>query len=125
TASPKKVNRVNQPVAIIIHVHMVSLRGGDKVTHPPRLRLRGPGRLTISAARTDLALLIRRAVRPPVACSKRNHLWQKNSPPRGDRRRRIKRSLVWSGRRDLNPRQLAWEARTLPLSYARPYFLFR
>src|SRR4026207_2572352 len=28
-------------------------------------------------------------------------------------------SLVWSGRWDLNPRQLAWEARTLPLSYAR------
>ena len=55
---------MNQPVAIIIHVHMVSLRGGDKGTHPPRLRLRGPGRLTISAARTDLALLIRRAVRP-------------------------------------------------------------
>ncbi len=27
--------------------------------------------------------------------------------------------LVWSGRWDLNPRQLAWEARTLPLSYAR------
>ena len=26
---------------------------------------------------------------------------------------------VWSGRWDLNPRQLAWEARTLPLSYAR------
>ena len=26
----------------------------------------------------------------------------------------------WSGRWDLNPRQLAWEARTLPLSYARP-----
>lgn len=25
----------------------------------------------------------------------------------------------WSGRGDLNPRQLAWEARTLPLSYAR------
>src|SRR5439155_19571105 len=58
---------------------------------------------------------------PPAAGSKRNHLWQKNSPPRGDRTRRIKRSLVWSGRRDLNPRQLAWEARTLPLSYARPY----
>lgn len=29
-------------------------------------------------------------------------------------------SKVWSGRWDLNPRQLAWEARTLPLSYARP-----
>ena len=28
-------------------------------------------------------------------------------------------SKHWSGRRDLNPRQLAWEARTLPLSYAR------
>ena len=28
-------------------------------------------------------------------------------------------SWVWSGRWDLNPRQLAWEARTLPLSYAR------
>ena len=28
--------------------------------------------------------------------------------------------LFWSGRWDLNPRQLAWEARTLPLSYARP-----
>lgn len=27
--------------------------------------------------------------------------------------------LNWSGRGDLNPRQLAWEARTLPLSYAR------
>ncbi len=26
---------------------------------------------------------------------------------------------LWSGRWDLNPRQLAWEARTLPLSYAR------
>jgi hypothetical protein len=26
---------------------------------------------------------------------------------------------TWSGRWDLNPRQLAWEARTLPLSYAR------
>ena len=26
---------------------------------------------------------------------------------------------IWSGRWDLNPRQLAWEARTLPLSYAR------
>ena len=25
----------------------------------------------------------------------------------------------WSGRGDLNPRLLAWEARTLPLSYAR------
>ena len=25
---------MNQPVAIIIHVHMVSLRGGDKGTHP-------------------------------------------------------------------------------------------
>ena len=30
-------------------------------------------------------------------------------------------SLVWSGRWDLNPRQLAWEARTLPLSYARSH----
>src|SRR5919106_6560238 len=30
-----------------------------------------------------------------------------------------KRSDEWSGRWDLNPRQLAWEARTLPLSYAR------
>ena len=29
------------------------------------------------------------------------------------------RSVGWSGRWDLNPRQLAWEARTLPLSYAR------
>src|SRR6476620_3954500 len=29
------------------------------------------------------------------------------------------RERVWSGRWDLNPRQLAWEARTLPLSYAR------
>ncbi len=28
--------------------------------------------------------------------------------------------FFWSGRWDLNPRQLAWEARTLPLSYARP-----
>jgi hypothetical protein len=27
--------------------------------------------------------------------------------------------IFWSGRGDLNPRQLAWEARTLPLSYAR------
>ena len=27
----------------------------------------------------------------------------------------------WSGRGDLNPRQLAWEARTLPLSYARSF----
>src|SRR5437867_559831 len=35
---------------------------------------------------------------------------------------RLSRQRVWSGRRDLNPRQLAWEARTLPLSYARPYF---
>jgi hypothetical protein len=34
-------------------------------------------------------------------------------------RRRVTRSAVWSGRWDLNPRQLAWEARTLPLSYAR------
>ncbi len=25
----------------------------------------------------------------------------------------------WSGRRDSNPRHLAWEASTLPLSYAR------
>ena len=33
--------------------------------------------------------------------------------------RRYTRSVVWSGRWDLNPRQLAWEARTLPLSYAR------
>src|SRR6476646_3337829 len=33
--------------------------------------------------------------------------------------RRYARSAVWSGRWDLNPRQLAWEARTLPLSYAR------
>jgi hypothetical protein len=33
--------------------------------------------------------------------------------------RRHTRSVVWSGRWDLNPRQLAWEARTLPLSYAR------
>ncbi len=31
-----------------------------------------------------------------------------------------KLASVWSGRWDLNPRQLAWEARTLPLSYARP-----
>ena len=28
-------------------------------------------------------------------------------------------AVFWSGRWDLNPRQLAWEARTLPLSYAR------
>jgi hypothetical protein len=34
--------------------------------------------------------------------------------------RRYTPSKVWSGRRDLNPRQLAWEARTLPLSYSRP-----
>ena len=26
---------------------------------------------------------------------------------------------LWSGRRDLNPRQPAWEAGTLPLSYSR------
>ena len=31
------------------------------------------------------------------------------------------RERVWSGRWDLNPRQLAWEARTLPLSYARSF----
>jgi hypothetical protein len=31
-------------------------------------------------------------------------------------------TVFWSGRWDLNPRQLAWEARTLPLSYARPGF---
>ena len=30
------------------------------------------------------------------------------------------KEIFWSGRWDLNPRQLAWEARTLPLSYARP-----
>src|SRR5579875_1690749 len=30
-----------------------------------------------------------------------------------------RRSLCESGRRDSNPRQLAWEARTLPLSYSR------
>jgi hypothetical protein len=35
--------------------------------------------------------------------------------------RRYARSAVWSGRWDLNPRQLAWEARTLPLSYARSF----
>jgi hypothetical protein len=29
-------------------------------------------------------------------------------------------SSVWSGRWDLNPRQPAWKAGTLPLSYARP-----
>ena len=27
---------------------------------------------------------------------------------------------LWSGRWDLNPRQPAWKAGTLPLSYARP-----
>ncbi len=32
---------------------------------------------------------------------------------------------AWSGRRDLNPRQLAWEARTLPLSYARTVRILR
>ncbi len=32
----------------------------------------------------------------------------------------VERIGSWSGRWDLNPRQLAWEARTLPLSYARP-----
>ena len=32
--------------------------------------------------------------------------------------------VFWSGRWDLNPRQLAWEARTLPLSYARPVMNF-
>ena len=31
----------------------------------------------------------------------------------------LRTPLSWSGRRDSNPRQLAWEARTLPLSYAR------
>lgn len=39
--------------------------------------------------------------------------------PRAMRRAPGRASSVWSGRRDLNPRQLAWEARTLPLSYAR------
>ena len=28
--------------------------------------------------------------------------------------------FIWSGRWDLNPRQPAWKAGTLPLSYARP-----
>ncbi len=28
--------------------------------------------------------------------------------------------MIWSGRWDLNPRQPAWKAGTLPLSYARP-----
>lgn len=36
--------------------------------------------------------------------------------------RRYARSVVWSGRWDLNPRQPAWKAGTLPLSYARPSF---
>src|SRR5436309_7625368 len=99
---------------------LVWLRGGNKGTHPPRPRLRGPGRLTISAARTDLALLIRRAVRPPAAGSKgvsryRSVVWLASRSG----------SEGWSGRRDLNPRQLAWEARTLPLSYARPHHLRR
>ena len=32
---------------------------------------------------------------------------------------RLRRPLPWSGRRESNPQHLAWEASTLPLSYAR------
>src|SRR2546430_2334819 len=32
---------------------------------------------------------------------------------------RLRRPLAWSGRRESNPQHLAWEASTLPLSYAR------
>ena len=41
------------------------------------------------------------------------------------------KDVVWltkgrmSGQRDLNPRPRAWEARTLPLSYARSLSLFK
>ena len=34
-------------------------------------------------------------------------------------------SLDWSGRWDLNPRQPAWKAGTLPLSYARPRNIYQ
>ncbi len=35
----------------------------------------------------------------------------------------IENSKKWSGRRDLNPRPSAWEADTLPLSYARNIYI--
>ena len=36
----------------------------------------------------------------------------------------VPRQFIWSGRWDLNPRQPAWKAGTLPLSYARLRLLF-
>ena len=41
-------------------------------------------------------------------------------PPTIMKEARGRERFVWSGRWDLNPRQPAWKAGTLPLSYARP-----
>src|SRR5258705_80693 len=36
----------------------------------------------------------------------------------------LRRGKTWSGQRDLNPRPSAWEADTLPLSYARSHVVY-
>ena len=43
-----------------------------------------------------------------------------HAPPMRNAGRFIRPHLDWSGRRDLNPRQPAWKAGTLPLSHSRP-----
>ena len=43
-----------------------------------------------------------------------------HAPPMRNAGRFIRPHLNWSGRRDLNPRQPAWKAGTLPLSHSRP-----
>jgi hypothetical protein len=56
----------------------------------------------------------------PLACSPRKGL-----TPYGTPLPWVQRKSLWSGRWDLNPRQLAWEARTLPLSYARSRSIYK
>lgn len=46
-------------------------------------------------------------------------LGDRSAPDVGRRKFSSSKRLLWSGRRGSNPRQTAWEAATLPLSYAR------
>src|SRR5213594_616707 len=49
---------------------------------------------------------------------------QRDSECGGGKRGGLRRGKTWSGQRDLNPRPSAWEADTLPLSYARSHAVY-
>lgn len=58
--------------------------------------------------------------RSPVVFSLRNDRNQKRTRTHADQNRfQVRILLMWSGKRDLNPRHLPWQGNALPLSYSR------